>query len=163
MRVDDASVRGIFLDVDLPVGEVGGLFDLVEHIGAIKSASGARAPTQHPKRLPAVTRMTGPMTALSCPERGAPDILYVRPEVRAPATHLAAGTPLPPPVKPLFDLDASELDHLGPSGHIPSHECPERVERKRVAIGVRRRQLPLHVVQARHLFDCVGHGLEDRL
>lgn len=37
--MDDASVRGIILDVDSPGGEVGGLFDLVERIEAIKSAS----------------------------------------------------------------------------------------------------------------------------
>jgi signal peptide peptidase SppA len=35
----DPSVRGIILDVDSPGGEVGGLFDLVEQIGAIKSAA----------------------------------------------------------------------------------------------------------------------------
>ncbi len=38
--MDDPSVRGVILDVDSPGGEVGGLFDLVERIGAIKSASG---------------------------------------------------------------------------------------------------------------------------
>jgi signal peptide peptidase SppA len=38
--MDDASVRGVILDVDSPGGEVGGLFDLVERIGAIKAASG---------------------------------------------------------------------------------------------------------------------------
>lgn len=37
--MDDASVRGVILDVDSPGGEVGGLFDLVEQIGAIRSAS----------------------------------------------------------------------------------------------------------------------------
>jgi signal peptide peptidase SppA len=37
--MDDASVRGVILDVDSPGGEVGGLFDLVEQIQAIKSAS----------------------------------------------------------------------------------------------------------------------------
>ena len=36
----DPSVRGVVLDVDSPGGEVGGLFDLVEQIGAIKSAAG---------------------------------------------------------------------------------------------------------------------------
>jgi ClpP class serine protease len=36
----DASVHGVILDVDSPGGEVGGLFDLVERIGAIRSASG---------------------------------------------------------------------------------------------------------------------------
>jgi len=38
--MDDPSVRGVILDVDSPGGEVGGLFDLAERIGAIKSASG---------------------------------------------------------------------------------------------------------------------------
>src|SRR5581483_4249259 len=37
--MDDASVRGVILDVDSPGGEVGGLFDLVEQIEAIRSAS----------------------------------------------------------------------------------------------------------------------------
>ncbi len=37
--MDDASVRGVILDVDSPGGEVGGLFDLVERIEAIRSAS----------------------------------------------------------------------------------------------------------------------------
>jgi len=37
--MDDASVRGVILDVDSPGGEVGGLFDLVEQIQAIRSAS----------------------------------------------------------------------------------------------------------------------------
>src|SRR4051812_18047557 len=32
----DLSVRGVILDVDSSGGEVGGLFDLVEQIGAIK-------------------------------------------------------------------------------------------------------------------------------
>ena len=36
--MDDASVRGVILDVDSPGGEVGGLFDLVERIEAIRSA-----------------------------------------------------------------------------------------------------------------------------
>jgi signal peptide peptidase SppA len=36
----DPSVRGVVLDVDSPGGEVGGLFDLVERISAIKSANG---------------------------------------------------------------------------------------------------------------------------
>lgn len=36
--MDDASVRGVILDVDSLGGEVGGLFDLVEQIGAIRSA-----------------------------------------------------------------------------------------------------------------------------
>ncbi|MDI3470364.1 MAG: Phage head, head-tail preconnector protease C / Phage head, scaffolding domain Nu3 [Pseudolabrys sp.] len=35
----DVSVRGVILDVDSPGGEVGGLFDLVEQINAIRSAS----------------------------------------------------------------------------------------------------------------------------
>ena len=35
----DPTVRGVILDVDSPGGEVGGLFDLVEQIGAIKAAS----------------------------------------------------------------------------------------------------------------------------
>ena len=33
----DPTVRGVILDVDSPGGEVGGLFDLVEQIGAIKA------------------------------------------------------------------------------------------------------------------------------
>ena len=37
--MDDASVRGVILDVDFPGGEVGGLFDLVDQIQAIRSAS----------------------------------------------------------------------------------------------------------------------------
>jgi signal peptide peptidase SppA len=37
--MDDASVRGVILDIDSPGGEVGGLFDLVEQILAIRSAS----------------------------------------------------------------------------------------------------------------------------
>jgi signal peptide peptidase SppA len=37
--MDDASVRGVILDVDSPGGEVGGLFDLVEQIQAIRDAS----------------------------------------------------------------------------------------------------------------------------
>ena len=37
--MDDPSVRGVILDVDSPGGEVGGLFDLAERIGAIKAAS----------------------------------------------------------------------------------------------------------------------------
>ncbi len=37
--MDDASVRGVILDVDSPGGEVGGLFDLVEQIRAIKATS----------------------------------------------------------------------------------------------------------------------------
>ncbi len=36
--MDDSSVRGVILDVDSPGGEVGGLFDLVERIEAIRSA-----------------------------------------------------------------------------------------------------------------------------
>ena len=36
--MDDASVRGVILDIDSPGGEVGGLFDLVERIEAIRSA-----------------------------------------------------------------------------------------------------------------------------
>ncbi|MGE0038075.1 MAG: S49 family peptidase [Xanthobacteraceae bacterium] len=38
--MDDPSVRGVILDVDSPGGEVGGLFDLVDQIRAIKTASG---------------------------------------------------------------------------------------------------------------------------
>ena len=38
--MDDPSVRGVILDVDSPGGEVGGLFDLVDRIRAIKAASG---------------------------------------------------------------------------------------------------------------------------
>jgi signal peptide peptidase SppA len=37
--MDDPTVRGVILDVDSPGGEVGGLFDLVEQIEAIRSAS----------------------------------------------------------------------------------------------------------------------------
>jgi signal peptide peptidase SppA len=37
--MSDPSVRGVILDVDSSGGEVGGLFDLVEQIGAIKAAS----------------------------------------------------------------------------------------------------------------------------
>ena len=37
---DDPAVRGILLEVDSPGGEVGGLFDLVEAIGAVKVRSG---------------------------------------------------------------------------------------------------------------------------
>lgn len=37
--IDDLSVRGVVLDIDSPGGEVGGLFDLVDRIGAIKNAS----------------------------------------------------------------------------------------------------------------------------
>jgi signal peptide peptidase SppA len=37
--IDDASVRGVILDVDSPGGEVGGLFDLVEQIQAIRGTS----------------------------------------------------------------------------------------------------------------------------
>jgi signal peptide peptidase SppA len=36
--MDDASVRGVILDIDSPGGEVGGLFDLVEQIQAIRQA-----------------------------------------------------------------------------------------------------------------------------
>jgi signal peptide peptidase SppA len=36
--MDDASVRGVILDIDSPGGEVGGLFDLVERIEAMRSA-----------------------------------------------------------------------------------------------------------------------------
>ena len=37
--MDDPSVRGVILDVVSPGGEVGGLFDLVERISAIKTAN----------------------------------------------------------------------------------------------------------------------------
>jgi signal peptide peptidase SppA len=37
--MDDPSVRGVILDVDSPGGEVGGLFDLVEQVRAIKADS----------------------------------------------------------------------------------------------------------------------------
>ena len=37
--MDDPSVRGVILDVDTPGGEVGGLFDLIDRIGAIKFGS----------------------------------------------------------------------------------------------------------------------------
>ena len=36
--MDDTSVRGVILDIDSPGGEVGGLFDLVERIEAIRNA-----------------------------------------------------------------------------------------------------------------------------
>jgi signal peptide peptidase SppA len=39
VAMDDASVRGVILDVDSSGGEVGGLFDLVERINAISSAN----------------------------------------------------------------------------------------------------------------------------
>jgi capsid assembly protease len=35
--MSDPTVRGVILDIDSPGGEVGGLFDLVERIGAIKA------------------------------------------------------------------------------------------------------------------------------
>ncbi|MCL4713186.1 MAG: S49 family peptidase [Pseudorhodoplanes sp.] len=38
--MDDPSVRGVILDIDSPGGEVGGLFDLVKQIGAIKAGNG---------------------------------------------------------------------------------------------------------------------------
>ncbi|MBI2718132.1 MAG: S49 family peptidase [Rhizobiales bacterium] len=38
--MDDPTVRGVILDMDSPGGEVGGLFDLVDRIRAIKTASG---------------------------------------------------------------------------------------------------------------------------
>jgi signal peptide peptidase SppA len=38
--MDDPSVRGVILDVDSPGGEVGGLFDLVDRISAVKAATG---------------------------------------------------------------------------------------------------------------------------
>src|SRR5579872_2467613 len=37
---NDAAVRGIVLEIDSPGGEVGGLFDLVERIGALKTSTG---------------------------------------------------------------------------------------------------------------------------
>jgi signal peptide peptidase SppA len=37
--MDDATVRGVILDVDSPGGEVGGLFDLVEQIQAARGAN----------------------------------------------------------------------------------------------------------------------------
>ena len=37
--MDDPSVRGVILDVDSPGGEVGGLFDLVDQIRAIKAGT----------------------------------------------------------------------------------------------------------------------------
>ncbi len=36
----DPLVRGVILDVDSPGGEVGGLFDLVARIGALKASAG---------------------------------------------------------------------------------------------------------------------------
>ncbi|HYN39764.1 MAG TPA: S49 family peptidase [Rhodospirillales bacterium] len=39
MAADDPAVRGIVLEVDSPGGEVGGLFDLVDAIGAIRQRS----------------------------------------------------------------------------------------------------------------------------
>lgn len=38
--MDDPTVRGVILDVDSPGGEVGGLFDLVEQIRAIRTGNG---------------------------------------------------------------------------------------------------------------------------
>jgi signal peptide peptidase SppA len=38
--MDDSSVRGVILDIDSPGGEVGGLFDLVEQMRAIKTGNG---------------------------------------------------------------------------------------------------------------------------
>jgi signal peptide peptidase SppA len=38
--MDDPTVRGVILDVDSPGGEVGGLFDLVEQMRAIKAGNG---------------------------------------------------------------------------------------------------------------------------
>jgi hypothetical protein len=38
--IDDPRVRGVILDVDSPGGEVGGLFDLVEQMRAIKAGNG---------------------------------------------------------------------------------------------------------------------------
>jgi signal peptide peptidase SppA len=38
--MDDPSVRGVILDVDSPGGEVGGLFDLIDQIRAIKAGTG---------------------------------------------------------------------------------------------------------------------------
>ena len=40
VAMENPSVRGILLDVDSPGGEVGGLFDLVTRIRALKGASG---------------------------------------------------------------------------------------------------------------------------
>jgi signal peptide peptidase SppA len=37
--IDDPSVRGVILDVDSPGGEVGGLFDLIDQIRAIKTGT----------------------------------------------------------------------------------------------------------------------------
>ena len=47
---DDPAVRGILLEVDSPGGEVGGLFDLVETIGAIKQHPASRCGRSLPKR-----------------------------------------------------------------------------------------------------------------
>ena len=47
--MDDPTVRGVILDVDSPGGEVGGLFDLVEQIRAIKARPASlcgRSPTR---------------------------------------------------------------------------------------------------------------------
>jgi ClpP class serine protease len=38
--MDDPTVRGVILDVDSPGGEVGGLFDLLEQMRAIKADNG---------------------------------------------------------------------------------------------------------------------------
>jgi hypothetical protein len=40
VAMDDPTVRGVILDVDSPGGEVGGLFDLVEQMRAIKTGNG---------------------------------------------------------------------------------------------------------------------------
>jgi len=38
--MDDPAVRGVIRDMDSPDGEIGGLFDLVNQIGALKKESG---------------------------------------------------------------------------------------------------------------------------
>jgi capsid assembly protease len=40
VAMDDPNVHGVMLDLDSPGGEVGGLFDLVDQIGAVKTAAG---------------------------------------------------------------------------------------------------------------------------
>jgi ClpP class serine protease len=65
--MDDASVRGVILDVGSPGGEVGGLFDLVERIEAIRSAS--------PKPLWAVANESAMSAAYAI--ASAADRLYV--------------------------------------------------------------------------------------
>ncbi len=64
----DPLVRGVILDVDSPGGEVGGLFDLIDQIGAIKRGTDKplwQAPEWVVARLlpsnPALARMKAPV------------------------------------------------------------------------------------------------------